>query len=317
MKIWVLGLLIALLSLSCNNDDEEDNNAIYQNESPVRVKRIVGENKVWGKYELEFLYRPDGLLKQVWRFGDLPYTDVRDTLGYFSVEYDVDYYKFDIVDYVLTIKKDSVDKLQNLYSEAIADTLKNRLRKKTLFSSSLSEGFYTVKRCRPPQDVWGDYINISSQTQMVENDKAGKTLVVRCYNDVFGLGGDNGKYERTVNKYEFSYTGNEMTEGIVYYPDTYSETSWTESWKLNFTHYSGVLTGVDSDKYKMRRGGYKVVLAEPGKNTTYTLNEYGLAIEMENTDGEVATIEYENGSGNFSELYATPLDKILGKVWVK
>lgn len=157
MKIWILGLLIALLSLSCNNDDEEDNNAIYQNESPVRVKRIVGENNVWGKYELEFHYRPDGWLKQVWRFGNLPYTTTRDTLGYFSVEYDVDYYKFDIVDYVLTIKKDSVDKLQSQYPEAIADTLKNRLRKKTLFSSSLSEGFYTVKRCRPPQDVWGDH----------------------------------------------------------------------------------------------------------------------------------------------------------------
>lgn len=108
-----------------------------------------------------------------------------------------------------------------------------------------------------------------------------------------------------------------MTEGIVYYPDTYNAASWTESWRLNFTHYSGVLTGVDSDTYKMRRGGHKVVLAEPAKNTTYTLNEYGLAIEMENTDGEVATIEYEDGSGNFSELYATPLDRILGKVWIK
>lgn len=67
----------------------------------------------------------------------------------------------------------------------------------------------------------------------------------------------------------------------------------------------------------MRRSANTVVIAEPGVNTTYTLNDYGVAVKVENTDGETAIIEYEQGSGNFSELYATPLDKILGKVWVK
>ena len=320
IRVWILGLLIGLLPFgSCKKDEGDgiESDVSYKNESPVRVKRIVGENKIWGKYELEFHYRPDGLLEEVWRFSDLPYIGVRDTLGRFSIEYDVDYHAFSAIDYVLTIKEDSVAKLQSLYPETIVDTLKVRLRERVLYSSTLSKGFYTEKKCRPPLDVWGEYINLSSQTQIVEKNQAGEPLVIRCYNDVFGLGGDNEKYERTVSKYEFIYTGNDMVEGIVYCPDTYSETSWTELWKLSFSHYSGVLTGVDSDRYKMRRSSNTVVVAEPGKNTTYTLNDYSLAVKMENTEGETATIEYEEGCGNFSDLYATPLDKVLGKVWVK
>lgn len=320
IQIWILGMVIGLLSFySCNDDDEDgdDVNGIYVNESPVRVKRITGENKVWGKYELEFNYRSDGLLKEVWRFGNLPYTEKRDTLGHFTAEYDIDYHEFYVIDYVLNIKKDSVDKLKELYPEAIADSIKSRLWKRTLYKTSLSEGFYTMNQARPPKDVWGDYINVASRTLMVENREDGRPLVIRCYEDIPGFGGDNGEYERSVCKYEFIYAGDDIVEGIVSFPDTYSGTSWTPSWKLSFSHYSGILTGVESDSYKMRRSANTVVIAEPGVNTTYTLNDYGVAVKVENTDGETATVEYEQGSGNFSELYATPLDKVLGKVWVK
>lgn len=321
MRIWILGILIGLLSFYSCNDDENNSgvegNGIYANGSPLRVKRIVGKNQNWGQYELQFHYRPDGLLEQVWRFGNIPYTETRDTMGGFTVEYDVDYHYFEVIDYVLTIKEDSINKLKTLYPEHIADTIKSRLWERTLFTSTLSEGAYSVTKCRPPLDVWGDYINVSAQTLMVENREDGMPAVIRCYDDVPGIGGDNGEYERTVHKYEFSYTGDELVEATVYTPDSYSETSWRRLWELAFSHYSGVLTGVESDSYKMRRSGNTVVVAEPGINTTYTLNNYGLAVKMENTDGEMATIEYENGSGNFSDLYATPLDKILGKVWIK
>lgn len=83
------------------------------------------------------------------------------------------------------------------------------------------------------------------------------------------------------------------------------------------SNYAGILVGVDNEGYKMRRGSNKVVVAEPGKNTTYTLNSQGLAVKVETTDGETATIEYENGYGNFAELYATPVDRCLGKIWVQ
>ena len=320
IRTWILGIVIGLLPFySCN--DEEDNgtngNETYANESPLRVKRITGERQDWGQYELQFNYRPDGLLEQVWRFGNIPYTETRDTLGEFSVEYDLDYYNIAVIDYFLSVKEDSINKLKAQYPEYIADTIKARLTKKLLYTSTLFEGSYITTEYRPPLDVWGEYINVVSQTLMVENKADGKPLVIRRYEDVPGIGGDNDEYDRTVYKYEFLYVGDELVEAVVYTPDSYSETSWTGVWKIAFSHYSGILTGVESDSYKMRRSGNTVVIAEPGINTTYTLNEYGLAVKMENTDGETATIEYEEGSGNFSELYATPLDHVLGKVWIK
>ena len=320
VQTWILGIMIGLLPFySCNDDDDNGTggNETYSNENPFRVKRITGESQNWGQYELQFHYRPDGMLEQVWRFGNIPYTETRDTMGGFSVEYDLDYYHFVVTDYFLSVKEDSINKLKAQYPEHIADTIKARLTRETLYTSTLSEGMYSTTEARPPLDVWGEYINIAAQTLMVENREDGRPLVIRCYDDVPGMGGDNGEYDRTVYKYEFSYVGNELVEATVYTPDSYSETSWTGMWKIAFSHYSGVLTGVESDSYKMRRSGNTVVVAEPGINTTYTLNEYGLAVKMENTKGETATIEYEEGSGNFSELYATPLDHVLGKVWIK
>ena len=107
IRTWILGIVIGLLPFySCN--DEEDNgtdgNETYANESPLRVKRITGERQDWGQYELQFNYRPDGLLEQVWRFGNIPYTETRDTLGEFSVEYDLDYYNIAVIDYFLSVK---------------------------------------------------------------------------------------------------------------------------------------------------------------------------------------------------------------------
>lgn len=309
IRVWLLGLLVGVLPFcSCNDDSVEERKI---NNTPFRVKRITGENKNWGQYELQFNYRSDGLVEKVWRFGNIPYTEIRDTMGDFSVEYDVDYHYFQVTDRVLNIKEDSINSLKKLYPEHFADSIKSRFRERTLFTSTLSEGVYSVSEARPPLDVWGEYINVSAQTLMIENREDGKPLIIRSYDDVPGMGGDNGEYERTVHKYEFDYAGDEVVEAIVYTPDSYNVSSWSALWKISFSHYSDVLTGVESDDYKMRRSGNTVVVAEPGVNTTYTLNEYGLAIKMENTNGEFATIEYESGSGNFSDLYATPLDKVL------
>ena len=100
-----------------------------------------------------------------------------------------------------------------------------------------------------------------------------------------------------------------MRETIWFLP-SYSVTSWTKLDEISFSFYSGVLTGVDNATYKMRRSSKKVVIAEPGKNTTYTLNDEGLAIRIESTDGETATIEYEDGSGNFSLIQSFWLTRV-------
>ncbi|MFR3331313.1 MAG: hypothetical protein ACLTSL_14395 [Odoribacter splanchnicus] len=305
-KIILLSLLFVIALAACKDDDDQSRNS-YQGDSKIRVKRIVGENEVWGKYELEFNYRPDGRLEKVWRFD---VTD-RDTLGHFAVKYEAEDFTFSVVDYVLRIDADSIG------------TLKHRRSFQTLYSTRLEEGRWAKTVLRPRRNTGSgtmfdpSYINVFSQQIALEESAEGRPVVIRCYSDEYGDGGENNKYERTIAKYEFNYEGDDIVSAQIYKPDSYSVTSWTKLDEITFSFYSGILTGVDNAAYKMRRSSKKVVIAEPGKNITYTLNDEGLAIRIESTDGETATIEYENGSGNFSDLYATPLDKILGKVWVK
>lgn len=115
----------------------------------------------------------------------------------------------------------------------------------------------------------------------------------------------------------FNTDKNETVAVDIYKPDSYNDESWTKTENITFSYYSGMLIGAEGEHYKMRRSGNTVVIAEPGVNTTYRLNEYGLAEKMESTAGDVASIEYEKGIGNFSELYTTPLDRSLGKIWIK
>ena len=55
-KIILLSLLFFTALAACKDDDDRGGNN-YQGDSNIRVKRIIGENKVWGKYELELPVR--------------------------------------------------------------------------------------------------------------------------------------------------------------------------------------------------------------------------------------------------------------------
>ena len=126
-----------------------------------------------------------------------------------------------------------------------------------------------------------------------------------------------GFAERSIGKYEFDYNGGELVSGVRYLVDTYSPDNWRKVSELNFSSWSGVVTGVESDTYRMRRSKNQVAVAEPGKTYTYTLDEEGVAVRMEASDGETAVYEYEAGSGNFYDLFAMPLERVQGKVWVR
>lgn len=315
-KIMYLILASCFLFCACSDDD----NGGVKGKNAMRIKRVVGENAIWGKYEISFYYRADGKFTHAYCLNKGE--NILDTLASFSVEYDLDYFEFKINDYVVNIDADSVYKLQQLYPDSYRDTLQLRTTKRVRYSSLWEDERLKIQHNRPRKDVGGgnsfntNYVNVSSQTQIPEYNKYG-LLVVRCYNDVFYNGAGNAEYDRTVSKYEFVYEGADVVACGLYKPDSYNDASWSKLEDIALGYYDGVLTSVDSEDYKMRRSSNQVVVAEPGKNTTYVLNEYGLAVKMESTDGDYATIEYESGSGNFAELYATPLDRFIGKVWIQ
>lgn len=321
IKIIFLSFMFVAILAAC--DDDDDNTNIIDKGVNSRVKRIVGENESWGKYELEFNYHPDGRLDRVWRLDGDEGVSVPDTLGYFVAKYDIDYQSFEVYDLVVNIAADSIAKLKELYPGTYEDTLRHRRAGRLLYKTVLEDNHFKANKYRPRRNnkpgtsLNSSYMNVSAETQIAEINSKGDVVVVRCNSDKYKTGGYNDKYTRTVYKYEFSYEDDVMTSVVWSKPDTYNDSSWGKIDEFVCSHYSTFLTSIDSEKYKMRRSANKIVIAEPGKNTTYILNDKNLAVEMTTSDGETAKIEYEDGRGNFSTLYATPLDRALGKVWLR
>lgn len=316
-KLMIISLMLCVALAACHEDHDTDAPG-YAGRSSKRIKRITGENSVWGKYRLVFNYESDGTLKEGWRMD----AETGDTTGTVRVSYDADYYLLSFVDYVPGVDADSAAILKEMYPDTWADTLLARRTEQVLCSVEQRGDRQTKSFNRPRRDVGSGkeydptYVRISYSTQIADLSN-GKPMVIRSLDYVYGSGADNDVSERTVNKYEFAYEGSDLVSGSHYFPDLYSETGWRKAGEISFTSYSGIVTGVESDMYKMRRSTNRVAVAEPGKTLTYTLDEEGLAVRLETSDGENATFEYEAGSGNFYELFAMPLERVLGKVWVR
>lgn len=316
-KLMIISLMLCVALAACHEDHDTDAPG-YAGGSSKRIKRITGENSVWGKYCLVFNYEPDGTLKDGWR------TDVEtgDTTGAVRVSYDADYYLLSFVDFVPGVDADSAAVLKEMYPDTWADTLLARRTEQVLCSVEQRGDRQTKSFNRPRRDIGSGkaydptYVRVSYSTQIADLTD-GKPVVIRSLDYVYGSGADNDATERTVSKYEFAYDGSELVGGSCYSPDLYNETGWKKKEEIGFASYSGIVTGVESDTYKMRRSTNRVAVAEPGNTLTYTLDEEGLAVRLETSDGEQAVFEYEAGSGNFYELFAMPLERVLGKVWVR
>lgn len=314
MRIILFSLIFCMAFIACQDDDNTTTTG-YAGSVSKRIKRITGENSVWGKYRLEFTYESDGSLREAWRLD----AETGDTTGVITVAYDLGTYLLSITDYVSSLNPESLPELQEQYPDTWKDTLKASLTEQLLCSVEQKED-RIIKTINRPRQYNGSYnvayVKISSTTQFLEEED-GHPTVVRCIDREYGSGQANTSYDRIVSKYEFTYDGGNLTAGIHYLPDTYSETSWTSAGDISFSTYSGIVTAVDSDTYKMRRSGNKVVVAEPGKTLTYELDSEGCAVSLQTSDGETATFEYESGSGNFYQLFTTPLEQVLGKVWIR
>lgn len=319
-RFILLSLLFCVALAACQDDNLADMAEAYAGKASKRVKRITGENAVWGKYRLDFTYTGDGTLKEAWRFD----AETGDTTGTIKVAYDLGAYKLSIIDYVSGISPDSIAKLKKNYPDTWKDTLRTTLKEQLLCSVELKDGELTKVFNRPRSYVAENegydatYVKVSSSTQMPDL-KEGRPVALRFIDYDYPAGGNNtvGYAKRSIGKYEFAYDGGELVGGVRYLADAYSSDDWRKESEMSFSSYSGVVTGVESDTYKMRRSKNQVVVAGPGKTYTYTLDEEGVAVRMETNDGESAVYEYESGSGNFYDLFAMPLERVLGKVWVR
>lgn len=147
MRKFIYLLASCLLLCACQNDNEQDKNDSIG--AKVRVKRIVGENEIWGKYEMLFNYHADGRLANACRLDRNKEDIIPDTVGSIVVVYDYNYYNLKLMDHVLNIDNDSVRYLKDLYPDSYEDTLRQRRIPRVAYSIEFKDDRFIMQRNRP------------------------------------------------------------------------------------------------------------------------------------------------------------------------
>ena len=118
-KIIGLSFLCCAVFMACNDDDDDAVSNAYEGASSQRIKRITGENAVWGNYRLDFTYESDGRLKE----GIRTDAGTGDTTGRVEVKYDQNYHRLEFFDYMYSIDEEGIAEIQEKYPDTWQDSV--------------------------------------------------------------------------------------------------------------------------------------------------------------------------------------------------
>lgn len=319
--IMIMSVALGVCMLSCDKDSGDNGHGT----ADFRVKRISGSNARWGEFELLFLYTPDGLLERAWRRNTVQPESKRDTLGRMDVSYQNSLTSMSLYDYVLNIDADSLAKLIEEYPTNYSDSLRRRrvarLQMENVFYKD--ENTVILTQMVPPADFGaGDdfstrYKNLCETTSMLEYDTKGRIIVIRRFVNTYAQNGLNADFETTIDKYEFSYSGDGPTAGNYYLQSSYVPDSWLGEGSWQYSYSDGRPMSIIGDGYTWERSGATLTITEAGAVTHCTLDDNGNVTGATLPDGSQIMIEYEPGRGNAAELLYSPDQVLMGKNLIK
>lgn len=319
MNKYIIVLLAAagICFGSCSDNKGEDESG---SRNSFRVTRVSGDNAQWGPFELLFYYSGERL-DSVYRRN----TETRDTLGRFTVKYENTSNTLSIVDYVLNIDADSVARLQKAYPQSYTDSLRRRRVSRTLYTNTVypSDNYSLSSLYRPREDVGtgedfnNSYVHVSYVRTLWEYDNAGRMKVLRRFVDTYVQDELNTDYDRAVDKYEFTYSGNGPSEAVYYVQDSYVEESWREMMRCAYTYSGSRLSRIEGNGYSWDLSGTALTITDSEGATQCTVDANGNITSATLPDGSTLAIEYEAGHSNLTQLLYPPDITLLGKNLLK
>lgn len=320
-KIIIILLAVFTAGLvSCKKDGKEGDTV----KNSYRVKRIAGNNAQWGSFELLFYYSGEKL-DSVWRRDMSQQEGRRDTLGRFSVSYDNTSTSLSIVDYVLNIDADSLAKLREAYPQSYSDSLRRRRVGRNLFSRSYihKDSYMTSSLYAPREDVGtGDefnnrYKSVYTKRNLFEYDGEGRLVIHRRFVDAYAQDQQNTDYERSVDKFEYAYSGDRPIAASYYVQDSYNPESWRHIYECRYAYSGDQLTSIEAEGYSWVRSGSSLTITDAQGVTRCTLDGNGNITAITYPDGSQISVEYEAGHGNVSQLLYPPDYELMGKALIK
>lgn len=323
MKIKYLIYIIVLLAGTTACSDNDEKNLIPGQREPhvMRVKKITGYNKHWKEFTLEMTYANNKLIAMN-RF-----SKTGRQMGELSIRREQGKVYYEIRDYVPSIDADSIHRLdqkyENLYGAGnyhLDDSIPLTSTRILLLTLQTSDGVVMSQQFTyyQPTTDFGLGINFrpiyntkSRETFVYEYGEHNQVQICRILSDVMDAE-DTQNFTRNGYKMEYDIIRNEVKSCAVSQSGQY-DNNWKLLRNLIYEYAGNELVSITGDGYSLQRNynGNKLTIVENGMTTSYTLNDYGLPVKIEEADGKIMNIEYEAGDGDF-EIFTRMDRKQMG-----
>lgn len=308
MKYLIYTLVMLAGLWACSDDD---NNSVPGQRQPhtMRVKKITGYNEHWKEFALEISYvnnkvvAIDRYSKTGRQMGNL---EIRRAPGKVT---------YTLRDYVPSIDADSIARLDQALTElygaghyTLEDSIPLTSTRILLLTLETTEGLVMSQQFtyfQPTTDFGTGsafrpiYATKNREAFVYEYGDKSNIRTCRILEDV--MDPENAQsYTRTGYKAEYDFVGDAVKGCVISQAGQY-ENNWNLLRNLTYNYAGNELVSITGDGYSLQRSnaGGKLTIVENGVSASYTLNEQGLPVKIEEANGRVMNIEYEAGDGDF------------------
>lgn len=331
MKHIILFVVMLSLFAACTKEGEYSTpeEIIYNiQKNTHRAVKISGTNVHWGEFVLNLGY-------------DLEQLDngfcmniQGDTIGDISVYREGTYLSYSIRDYVPVIDKDSINCLDAILKEKYGTgnyNLWDSLPKDREILLRATINLYddgriqkqVVETYSPTEknDAVGEefdykYALVSTLTSIYEYNIDGTIRFERRIQDLHDLT-DAALYNRSVYKIETLYDVGKISN-LIWFVAPGGE-NFTETNRYNYSYNGDQLSEITGENFTraFAYSGNQVTITTTDTPTmTCEVDNNGNVVKMDDGQGNVYTIEYEVGNGNFS-LFVPLSERMLNPFFIK
>lgn len=317
--LFLIACILVLSACTKESDYQVPNEVIYTvKKNAFRAVKVSGTSAYWGKFTLNLTYDKDELDKGV------RINEQNDTVGDISLERGNGYIKYSIRDYIPSVDKDSINRLEaeltakygfghyNLW-DSVPKTSRTVLAAMLYLYTDGRIKKIVTQKYRPNENIHAtgeefdnSYILVSTDANTYEYNINSDICIERMMKDVHNSQ-DKDLYERFIYKNEILYE-NEMIVSLVSYTAKGGE-DYSELNRYTYTYDKNHISMISGRGF-MRKFGYdgrRISIETNGNNVFVEVDQYGNTVSYDDEKGNHYRIEYEKGSGNLSIF--TPLDE--------
>ena len=330
---YIIYLLVCIMvTVACNEESKYNTPDEFQyspKKNAFRVTKISGTNSHWGKFTLTMEYDKEELSNTTRT------NATNDTVGGIGIIRSTSSITYELQDWIPSIDNDSIHRMDSILSakygtgnyqlwDSLPKSAQAILRTTVYTNTNGSIKKLSIQSYQPNEksEVVGDdfaynYILKTTTASTYEYDVNSNICINRIMYDVHDPV-DKEIYERSLYKTETEYGGDKI-KTLTWFTVP-GGAGFTEYNRYNYTYNDNRLTainGTDFTRTFTYSGNQVTVKTNNSEVAIYELDSNGNVVKMDDGKGNVYTIEYEPGHGNFSHVFVSVSEQMTNPFFIK